>query len=356
MKINVADFRWILLNCNIMLGLYKGKQYAVIEPKFPKYQARLDFLLGSFSFPSIEEWNRLSRELTPKLKQSSQIRYEKALNKLTTMSNDKLTKLNNKQRIELLDSLLQDVIGNDFQTFSQNQKTISTYKEQIKILLFGIKLPPNFLKQELAKCEQFCNRLQSVSKLKENLENWPNLENTKRRDLIENILIAFNDIYKTNIRLEIFSDNDWTSVRRPQGIYGKISSIPTAYTEGNAIFINKEKIAICHNLAVPALIFHEALHIARRQDDWSHFPLVDKLFEAKFTYLTPEGNDLCIMNPVEMNAYKMDEEVADFLLEKMKVKFIENICPLELSGISSLTSANAKTTISTLLHTDIQNG
>ena len=36
MKLNVSEYRWILLNCNIMAGLYKGKQYAVIEPKFPK--------------------------------------------------------------------------------------------------------------------------------------------------------------------------------------------------------------------------------------------------------------------------------------------------------------------------------
>lgn len=63
MKLNVSEYRWILLNCNIMAGLYKGKQYAVIEPKFPKYQAKLDRLLGSITFPSIEEWNRLSREL-----------------------------------------------------------------------------------------------------------------------------------------------------------------------------------------------------------------------------------------------------------------------------------------------------
>lgn len=353
MKLNVSEFRWILLNCNIMVGLYKGKQYAVIEPKFPKYQARLDFLLGSFSFPSIDEWNKLSRELTPKLKQSSQLRYQQALNKLAGMSDEKLTKLNNKQRIELLDDLLQDVIGNDAQTFKQNQQTIATYKEQLKILLFGIKLPLDFLKQELAKCEQFCHRLQSVPRLKEDLENWNLLENHQRRLLAENILHAFNGAYKTDISLKMFSENDWSQVRRPQGMYAQFSTAPTAYAEGSTVFVNKEKIALCHNLAVPALIFHEALHIARRQDDWSHFPLVDKLFESKFTYLALEGNELYTINPVEMNAYKMDEEVADFLLEKMKIKFVENSCPFELNSISGLTASSAKSTASSLLRADM---
>ena len=348
MKLNVSEFRWILLNCNIMVGLCKGKQYAVIEPRFSKHQARLDYLLGSSAFPSIEEWNKISRDLTPKLKQSSKIRHEQALNKLAGMSNEKLTNLNNKQRIELLDDLLQDVIGNDAETFKQNQHTISTYKEQIKILLFGIKLPTDFLKQELARCEQFCNRLQSVPKLKEILENWSTAESYQRHSLLGNILRAFNETYKTDIELKIFSESDWGGARRPQGVYGKFSSAPTAYTEGNTLLINKEKIALCHNLAVPALLFHQALHIARRQDDWSHFPLVDKLFENKFTYLALEGDELFTINPVEMNAYKMDEEVADFLLKKMQIKFIENRCPCELSSINCLTDDNAKSAVSEL--------
>ena len=125
MKLNVSEYRWILLNCNIMAGLYKGKQYAVIEPKFPKYQAKLDRLLGSITFPSIEEWNRLSRELKPKLKETGRLRHEQAVRKLAGMSNSRLAALNNKQRIELLDCLLQDVIGRDLETFEQNRQTVS---------------------------------------------------------------------------------------------------------------------------------------------------------------------------------------------------------------------------------------
>lgn len=209
MKLNVSEYRWILLNCNIMAGLYKGKQYAVIEPKFPKYQAKLDRLLGSITFPSIEEWNRLSRELKPKLKETGKLRHEQAVRKLAGMSNSRLATLNNKQRIELLDGLLQDVIGRDLETFEQNRQTVSAYGDQLKILLFGIRLPEEFLRQEQARCEQFCHRLQSVPRLKEDLENWFELEFRLQRALAENIIKAFNDTYQTQIGLRFFGESEW---------------------------------------------------------------------------------------------------------------------------------------------------
>lgn len=327
MKLNVSEYRWILLNCNIMAGLYKGKQYAVIEPKFPKYQAKLDRLLGSITFPSIEEWNRLSRELKPKLKETGRLRHEQAVRKLAGMSNSRLATLNNKQRIELLDGLLQDVIGRDLETFEQNRQTVSAYGDQLKILLFGIRLPEEFLRQEQARCEQFCHRLQSVPRLKEDLENWFELEFRLQRALAENIIKAFNDTYQTQIGLRFFGESEWYRAQAEKNAAPVGETAPAAYAEGCTVFINKEKIAACNNLFVPALIFHEALRVARQQEDWSHFPLIDKLFENKFAYLALEGNDLYGMNPVEHHAYRMDEAVAGFLLDKMQIKFIENDCP-----------------------------
>lgn len=333
MKLNVSEYRWILLNCNIMAGLYKGKQYAVIEPKFPKYQAKLDRLLGSITFPSIEEWNRLSRELKPKLKETGRLRHEQAVRKLAGMSNSRLAALNNKQRIELLDGLLQDVIGRDLETFEQNRQTVSAYSDQLKILLFGIKLPEDFLRQEQARCSQFCHRLQSVPRLKEDLENWFVLEFKQRRELAENVLKAFNEAYHTQICLRFFNEKEWYEAQTEKTAAQIREIPPAAYAEGCIVFVNKEKIAACNNLAVPALIFHEALRIARRQEDWSHFPLIDKLFENKFTYLALEGNDLYAMNPMEVHAYQMDEAVANFLLDKMQIKFIENDCPPDPDGL-----------------------
>ncbi len=340
MKLNVSEYRWILLNCNIMVGLYKGKQYAVIEPKFPKYQAKLDRLLGSITFPSIEEWNKISRELKPKLKESSRQRREQAIRKLAGLSNAKLSLLNNKQRIELLDGLLQDVLGRDVETFNQNKQTVAAYKDQLKILLFGIKLPEEFLAREQARCSQFCNRLQSVPRLKEDLENWFDLDFRPRRELAANILNAFNDAYQTQISLRFFTENEWRETHRENESASMAPKMPAAYSDGNILFIAKEKDMLCNNLSFPALIFHEAMKIARKQEDWSAFPLVDKLFENKFGYLALEGNDLYAMNPMEAHAYQMDEIVAAFLLEKMQIKFVENGCPPGLDTIPLQTENN----------------
>lgn len=331
MKLNVSEYRWILLNCNLMVGLYKGKQYAVIEPKFPKYQAKLDLLLGSITFPSIEEWNKLSRELRPKLKENNRIRHELAVRKLTGMSNEKIAALNNKQRLEILDGLLQDVLGRDMETFRQNKETISTYKDQLKILLFGIRLPQEFLDREKARCEQFCHRLQSVPRLKEDLESWQHLEFAERKDLSQNIINAFNASYRTAVELRFFNQREWQEKQESKAADTDLNKMKTAYTEGSTILISREKIAHCDNLAVPALIFHEALEIARRHEDWSRFPLIDKLSESKFAYLALGKDELYTMNPMAVHAYEMDTLVADFLLDKMKIKFIENPRSAEIS-------------------------
>lgn len=333
MKLNVSEYRWILLNCNLMVGLYKGKQYAVIEPKFPKYQAKLDRLLGSVNFPSIEEWNKLSRELRPKLKENNKIRRDLALRKLAGADNKKLAALNNKQRIELLDGLLLDVVSRDAEAFNENRQTIISYKDQFKILFFGIELPKEFLDREQARCEQFCHRLQSVPNLKTYLEDWQHLDFKQRNELSRDILQAFNGTYKTNVELRFFSENEWFENRRHKAGAIQATGAPTAYAENNTVFLNKEKIAACDNLAVPALIFHEALHIARRQEDWSQFPLIDKLFESKFAYLALDCPDLSLTNPMEANAYAMDEKVASFLLEKMQIRFIENNRAPELNNV-----------------------
>ena len=130
-----------------------------------------------------------------------------------------------------------------------------------------------------------------------------------------------------NAGLRFFGESEWYRAQAEKNAAPVGKTAPAAYAEGCTVFINKEKIAACNNLFVPALIFHEALRVARQQEDWSHFPLIDKLFENKFAYLALEGNDLYGMNPVEHHAYRMDEAVAGFLLDKMQIKFIENDCP-----------------------------
>lgn len=251
MKLNVSEYRWILLNCNIMAGLYKGKQYAVIEPKFPKYQAKLDRLLGSITFPSIEEWNRLSRELKPKLKETGKLRHEQTVRKLAGMSNSRLATLNNKQRIELLDGLLQDVIGRDLETFEQNRQTVSAYGDQLKILLFGIRLPEEFLRQEQARCEQFCHRLQSVPRLKEDLENWFELEFRLQRALAENIIKAFNDTYQTQIGLRFFGESEWYRAQAEKNAAPVGKTAPAAYAEGCTVSSTKKKLPPATTFSFP---------------------------------------------------------------------------------------------------------
>lgn len=331
MKLNISEYRWVLLNCNLMLGQYKGKQYAVIEPKFAKNQARLDVLLGNIAFPSIEEWNKIFHELHPKLKKQNQIRHETALRKLSGISNTKLASLNNEQRIELLDGLLIDITGKDLDILKQNRQTLVTYKNQIAVLLFGLLLPQDFLQEEDVRASQFCNRLQSVSCLKEDLENWVNLEFLQRKILAQNILCAFNDTYHTNIKLKFFDseanvDNFLLSTKMPDS-----HKIITAYTEDGLLYLNKDKIAVCDNLALPAIIFHEALRIAHEQENWAKFPLIEKLLENKFKYLNVDNDSISLMNPLDAQACSMSEKIADFMLEKMQIKFVENRNPPEIN-------------------------
>lgn len=343
MKLSVSEYRWILLNCNLILGQHKGRQYAVIEPKYPKYQSRLDRILGNSLWPTLEEWNKISKELMPKRKNDDKLRRDMAIRRLEGMKPEKLSKLSNKQRIEILDSLLVDVIGNDTEAFNLNKEAIETYKTQIKALLFGITLPQDFIAREQARCDQFCNRLQSVPHLKEHLENWPRLEFGQRRELAENVLEVFNNTYHTDIELKFFTEDEWRQEQKAKGLDPDRRIMSTAYSKGNAVFINRERMSVCNNLAIPPLIYHEALHVLQEQEDWSHFPEVDKLFERKFTYLALDQEDLYVMNPIEVHAYGMDGRITDFLKDKMQIKYIEGNYPPELQKLVSETQEKART-------------
>ena len=326
MKLNVSEYRWILLNCNLMLGQYKGKQYAVIEPRFPKHQAKLNRLLGSVSFPSLEEWNKLSRILKPKLKEHNLLQQQNAIRKLSGMDNNKLAKLNNKQRIELLDSLLQDVLNRDTEAIQQNQRIAQSFSEQIKILFLGIILPEEFLEREWARSKQFCNQLQSTPNLKNDLEDWQITDSNQHLETIQKIIDVFNAVYHTQIKLKIFDDEREITAENKLNM--------TAYANGNSVYINQKQIDYCDNLAIPALIFHTALRISQRYEDWSCYPLIEKLFESKFTFPSLEDSELFNANPIELNSYKMDENIIGFLLNQMQIKFVESGFPQELNQLT----------------------
>ena len=199
MKLSVSDYRWILQNCSLIVGQYKGKQYVVIEPKYPKHKNKLNIILGKHQFPTLEEWNKMSKPLHAKRKEDDMLRHDMAVRKLSGLSPEKLVRLNDKQRLEILDSLLVDVIGKDVEAYKLNMEFVETTLgikideelNNVKSLLFGITLPKDFIDQEQARCLQFCNRLQSVPHLKEYLENWPKLEFNQRKELSQNILDVF---------------------------------------------------------------------------------------------------------------------------------------------------------------------
>lgn len=324
MKLNLSEYRWILLNCNLILGQYKGKQYVIIEPKYPKYARRLETILGKSMFPTLEEWNKFSRSLNLKRKEDDCLHHDMAERKLSAMSLEKIALLNNKQRLELLDSLLVDVIGNDSTAFDMNCKTIKNNHEKIKALLKGINLPQEFVEQEQARCDHFCHRLQSVPHLAEYFEIWSGLDFSKKKDFIENILSVFNDCYQTDIKLDFFNEDEWGQEQKHKhkSLSASEFSLPLAYQKNNTIFINKEKFSVCDNFVLLSVVYHEGLHILQTREDWSNFPSIEKLFEQKFSDLAQEQKDLYMINPLETHTYDLNNRVADFLKEKMQIKFL----------------------------------
>ena len=342
MKLSVSDYRWILQNCSLIVGQYKGKQYVVIEPKYPKHKSKLNLILGKHQFPTLEEWNKMSKPLHVKRKEDDMLRHDMAVRKLSGLSSEKLARLNDKQRLEILDSLIVDVIGRDVEAYKLNMETVKSHKEQIKSLLFGITLPKDFIDQEEARCSQFCNRMQSVPQLKEYLENWPKLEFNQRKELSQNILDVFNSTYHTDIKLKFFTTDEWRQEQLAKGLNPDERVMSTGYTDDNVIYISKERMSTCDNMAIPGLIYHEALHIVQEQEDWSRFPMVEKLFEPKFQYLAFDQEDLYVMNPIEVHAYGMDEHIREFLQEKMQIKFIDGSYPPELKQQVSETQEKAR--------------
>ena len=151
-----------------------------------------------------------SRELKPKLKETGRLRHEQAVRKLAGMSNSRLATLNNKQRIELLDGLLQDVMAGILKLLSKNRQTVSAYGDQLKNTAVWDQAAGRVSPAGTGALRtSLSHRLQSVPRLKEDLENWFELEFRLQRALAENIIKAFNDTYQTQIGLRFFGESEW---------------------------------------------------------------------------------------------------------------------------------------------------
>lgn len=323
MKLNIAEYRWVLLNCNVMVGQYKGEHFAIIEAKYPKHQAKLDKLLNMEIFPTIDDWNKIARDLHPQLQQNDQSKYIIALKKLSEKTIDELAKLDDEEKILLLDHLILDNLPRDQNRSRQNRQTILEHREKIIALLFNITLPKEFVEQERQKLESFCKHLLTIPQLKEDLESWHNISLENKRKICRNFLQMFNHSYKSDIKLKFFCKDDWE-----EDMIGKASSLqnqmmPTGYTKSGNIYVNNDRMDECNNLAIPQLIFHEGLLIAQEQKNWEKFPIIDKLFESKFTTLAIDKNDLRVINPIEAHTYGINKEISRFLREDMRIKFVD---------------------------------
>ncbi|MBR1648709.1 MAG: hypothetical protein IJ689_03820 [Alphaproteobacteria bacterium] len=283
MKLNVSEYRWIRQNCNLMLGAYKGRKYAIIQPKNANNQGKLRLILKSLTYPSFEEWSKISRELNFKRKNDDLKRREASLRQLSVLDLKKIAALNDKKKLELLDGLVIDVFDNDKEASDLNRKTFADYGEKIKILLLNLKLPPDFTKQELLYCDQFCHRLQSIANLKEYLEGHP-LEYRKKIELLENILAEFNSVYQTDIDISA---------------------------------LNREKFSDCRNQEFLSLLYKDIWQAAEKQKDWSRFPVVEKLMEDKFAAMP---QDIAKLNPLQRHIMETANRAFNFLKKQMQIK------------------------------------
>lgn len=325
MNFTLSQYRWIKHNCKTEgRQLSDGKIYILFSPKTPQQQKQFATIFGDQTFMPLPQWQKLDRTLYTRLVRRDRLKYKAAVERLNSLSTAQLSALKTAQKINLLDGLIADVIGNDIETHAQNINAINIHKEKLSVLLFGLELPHKFLQEEQKKAHQFCRRMATIPALKENLENWPHLTARRRFQISHDILDVFNATYQTNITLKSFSISDWERQAVSRGLNPEEIMVPTGYAEENEIYLCREKLALCDNLAIPALVFHEALHVTQTQKDWSSYPTVQKLFEEKFNYLGVKNDDLYVMNPVEVHAYGIDRLVINYLQNDMQIKFIDS--------------------------------
>lgn len=299
-----------------------GKVYVGVLPNAeydaPKVDKVIeDILSAGKDYPwTMEKFTQYAQKYTPL--RNAQI--NKAFKQLETLSVEQLAQLSDDQRLDILEKIMPS------KPQLKDIEKLKPHKEKIEQLLFNLKFPAQFWEEEQRLAMSFVNRLQTIPHIKDNIQNWQQLETPQQKECLQRIADVFCKTYQMEpIAINFFTEAEYNEDRRRQGLDEKlVPPTGTALADKREISFCTDRIKICDNYVPIYLTFHEALHISQRERSFERYPQAARMLNEKFKYFQCVTEGAYLTEPSEVHAYGIDAMVREKAPEVLKVPFVDN--------------------------------
>lgn len=299
-----------------------GQAYVGVLPSKDYYERKVNEIAdaivaanGEYPVP-LEKFMQLAKEYTPLRNQ----KIAEAFEVLNTKSPEEISRLSPNKRLEILERIIPP------QPTLVDINKLKPHAAKIEQLMFDLKFPPQFWKDEERLASSFVNRLQLIPRLKEDIADWQQLETPAQQRCLQKIADTFCKTYGIEpIKITFFTLEEFNRDRINQGLEPvEIPPTGQASATDRSIDICADRIKICDNYVPIYLTFHEALHISQQERDFPQYPLVERMFAHKFTFLQLVSEKAYLLDPTEVHAYRMDSLVQSKAQDTLKVPFVAN--------------------------------
>ena len=299
-----------------------GQAYVGVLPKEPYYERKVDKVVDALiergeDYPILlDKFMEMAQKYTPLHQQKT----AEAFNILETQSPEEISRLSPYKRLGILEKIIPT------QPTLQDIEKLKPHADKVEQLMFGLKFPEQFFKDEERLAMSFVNRLQFIPHLKENIKNWQQLETAEQQQCIQKISDMFCQTYGIEpLKINFYTKEEYNEGLKKQGLPPvEIPPTGTATLSTRTIDFCADRMKECDNYVPIYLTFHEALHISQQERSFPDYPLAERLLQHKFTFLKLVSEKAYLLDPTEIHAYRMDSLVQTKAQETLKVPFVAN--------------------------------
>ncbi len=201
----------------------------------------------------------------------------------------------------------------------------SKNKDQLRALLYSIKLPKEFWEKEEKQADRFVALVANNKKITDNMRNWKDLSLDDKKATIQETAKIINYAYHTSLDISFFTPEEY----RKQHNLDDNCHVPGAIHRGGKLFFNTERLENGDNYMGVSVVFHEFIHKRQHQDNID--PLIRRLFDCGIFHAgrheekyvdknSKEFGDIYSLLPVEIHAYTMQKYVEDNIADKTGIE------------------------------------
>jgi len=314
---NSDDFADLIFFSNIELNpendavnfiAYKGKETVIADLIKNNHLENI----------SMDDFNNLVAKYMP-LVQAKQKLQEKKIDDFKNMSPEKISRLTLEQKIEYLETIF-----NKYQTNEKLADIYSLNKDNLKALLYGIRLPKDFWQSEERQADRFVSLVSDNQQITDNMKNWQKINLEDKKATIKTTAKIIEYVYGIPLEIGFYTSEEY---RKHHNLDENAHTLG-AYQEKGKIFFNSDRLENSDNYMGVSVVFHEFTHKRQEETKFDN-PLINRLFACNAYNImgmknivssSSEYGDMYSLMPLEIHAFAMQQYVENKIADKTGIE------------------------------------